>query len=482
MQKLEQEKAGDLLEGNLLGDANGNGGGNASMGVNGGGGSGGADLLGFDRTPALSVADGFGGPLNPSTGSGAVGGSEGPADLLGLGGVLPSQTEPATHAIPGYMGGVTNSENNASAGTIRSGIHLRPSLVTGAMSAGDNTSIDVSHHSEGIRERPATTLPHVSPNVTGMEGNTPVVMGGAETSAKMQMAARLFAGVVSSDNAPKKETATKKKPIMAIGNNSTKMAALDDLLSMGETALAPSLPALCHVSAGDTNSDLTFGAKHEAFALGESHANSIGTIAPSVPAPSIAPPAPPLSDLLGAGPMGGSCGKPPAPTMAPPPPPTMDPSQPPPSWPTIALSPALPASTAAAQNNSLSVTFGAGPMGGSSGMPPAPIIQNNSSSDPFGVGLMGGNSIMPPAPTMAPQRLPMMEPPQPPPSLPTAALSPSALPASAAAVQNNRALSGNPSVEQMQEMIKQQQAQMNQMMQMMQQMQGSGGAGTNNNC
>lgn len=423
---MEQEKVGDLLDGDFLGDAKNNGGGNEGVGADGIGGSGGADLLGFDSTPTPLVADGFGGALAPTAAHRAMESSEGAADLLGLdgvvppmglGGVVPPRTEPATHAIPGYMGGVTNSENTSPDAMGRGRLAPRPSLVTGANRAGDNASIDVNHHLAGIGGGAAITAPRVSPNFSGMESNSSTMIGGAiggsphecaaeersetaqaETSRKMQMAAGLFAGVVSSDNAPKQET-TKKKPVMAIGNNSTAMSALDDLLPMGETAVAPALPAPGYGSVFNSNNDIDSAATRltDAFAqgpVGTSHANNMGTIAPSAPAPSMAPPAPPLSD-------------------------------------------------------------------------------------PFGASVMGGNTSMPPAPTMAPPPPPTMEPPEPPPSLPPTAPSPPALPAPTMAAQNDSALGGNPSVEQMQEIIKQQQAQMNQMMQMMQQMQGNGGAGTN---
>ena len=110
-----------------------------------------------------------------------------------------------------------------------------------------------------------------------------------------------------------------------------------------------------------------------------------------------------------------------------------------------------------------------------------PIMQSdqNSSgcdSDPFGMGPMGGScgipiaGIAPPTPpSMAPPP-PPMQPPPPPPMQP-----PPAPYAMAPNNDANNAFNNNLTVEQMQEMIKQQQAQMNQMMQMMQlmQMQGS---------
>ena len=121
--------------------------------------------------------------------------------------------------------------------------------------------------------------------------------------------------------------------------------------------------------------------------------------------------------------------------------------------------------------------------------PPTAVASNNPafdsfdsmpSSNPFGMGPMGGGSSsmsnmggLPPAPSMAPPPPPMEPPPPPPPPAAATMVSPSSGPPDNAV---NNSLRINPSVEQMQEMIKQQQAQMNQMMQMMQQMQTPGGS------
>jgi hypothetical protein len=94
-------------------------------------------------------------------------------------------------------------------------------------------------------------------------------------------------------------------------------------------------------------------------------------------------------------------------------------------------------------------------------------------SNPFGMGPMGGScsagdipfpSMAPPPPPMQPPPPPPIQPPPPPPAITT----------STPGSDVNNVLNNNPTVEQMQAMIKQQQAQMNQMMQIMQQMQIQG--------
>ena len=114
-----------------------------------------------------------------------------------------------------------------------------------------------------------------------------------------------------------------------------------------------------------------------------------------------------------------------------------------------------------------------------------------SSSDLFGMGPMGTGSL-PPPPSMAPPPPPSEPPPPPPPeaaaqtatAMPAPAqMSPPTMPppATAPPTMPNNMLGGNPSIEQMQEMIKQQQAQMQQMQMMMQQMQMQGGGAAPNN-
>jgi hypothetical protein len=106
---------------------------------------------------------------------------------------------------------------------------------------------------------------------------------------------------------------------------------------------------------------------------------------------------------------------------------------------------------------------------------------HTSYSDPFGMGPMGGSCGIPiegiaphPPPSMAPPP-PPMQPPPPPPMQPP--------PAPSVMTPNNdanNAFNNNLTVEQMQEMIKQQHAQMNQMMQMMRQMQMHGSNNASN--
>jgi len=450
MHALEREQVGDLLEGDLLGDASGDGMFSGGIPSGGGGGSsvGGADLLGFDANPGPPPAtDVFGGASSSSGMANDFG-----ADLLGFDGPTGGNTNalnsggafsPQAAAnstisggrnpvMPGYMGGRTNDigNNNVSNNALNNGagimgtndgFDLRPSVLTGAR--GDAT-VGGPLHSQ--RPPPtASDFAGVDCDISSMGA-----MGGArgtgapggakgalrpdlseeaqmENSRKMHMAAGLFAGVVLSDA---RGTRSQKKSIMAMGNNS-KISALDDLIPVTNTAL----------SSPPTSNDLAFGVNDLTSAMSSSDpfgmrpmggnaANT--TIHPAhapAPAPSMAPPPPSASDPFGMGPMGGTIGDnatiptaappmaPPPPPMEPPPPvPSVDPPPPPPS---TTMSPAM----------ALAMT------------PPNP---NN---------IMGSNN-------------------------------------------NNN----NASVEEMQEMIKQQQAQMAQMMQMMQHMQMQGGGGLNN--
>mmetsp|Transcript_39025 Transcript_39025/g.84111 ORF Transcript_39025/g.84111 Transcript_39025/m.84111 type:complete len:469 (+) Transcript_39025:96-1502(+) len=458
MHALEQEKVGDLLEGDLLGDSSGDG--MVSGGIPGGGSSvGAADLLGFDANPIPPPATDVFGGASASLGMANDFGDGGSADLLGFdgltggnadalnsGGAFSSQSAANSTisagrnpVMPGYMGGQTNNLGNNSmsnnavdkgagiTGT-NNGFDLRPSVLTGVR--GDTTP-NVNSKSIGTMggplhsQRPTPT----ASNFAGIDCDISSMgaMGGArgtgalggakgtlqpelseeaqvENSRKMHMAAGLFAGVVPSDAQGAK---SQKKPIMAMGNNS-KVSALDDLIPVANSAL----------SSPPTSNNLAFGANDltsgmpssDPFGIGPMGGNTTNTTIPPAPAPSLAPPPPPASDPFGMGPMGGIIGDnatiptaalpmaPPPPPMEPPPPvPSMAPPPPPPS---TTMSPAMaPAMTPANPNN-----------------------------------IMGSNN------------------------------------------NNNSA-----SVEEMQEMIKQQQAQMAQMMQMMQQMQMQGGGGLNNN-
>mmetsp|Transcript_16085 Transcript_16085/g.33973 ORF Transcript_16085/g.33973 Transcript_16085/m.33973 type:complete len:882 (-) Transcript_16085:251-2896(-) len=440
MQREQMENVGDLLEGDLLGnDATSSGGApDSSGGFNGGGA---ADLLGFDNNPPPPTTDVFGGasaapsmsPMNNNNYGGA-----GAADLLGFDGLSGGNSDPAPahEVMPGYMGG-GNTNTNATKNMPNvmeptNAFDMCPSLVTGMAMEGAKNS---AQPSPSLAPDFATTSSSMTPKFTdnvdamGAMGGAPGTSiaaevdeeAEAEKSRKMQMAAGLFAGVV-----PNKVATPQKKPIMGSGSSHSNFSALDELVSMGDTTLAPPSTApsttASNSSVFDSSNDLTASATpsttSDAFAMGP-----MGGIAPTPP---VAPPSSSSDPFgmgggpmgvggpMGGGPLGGISDSIPAPSMAPPPLPTEAPPPPP------AMAPPPP------------------PM-----EPPAPPPNNMASS---------GMASNPMGSTMA---------------------MPNAAPA------NNTMMGANPSVEQMQEMIKQQQAQMAQMMQMMQQMQMQGGGSMN---
>ena len=372
MQRLEHEKVGDLLEGDLLGN---NKDGMQSGRPIFGNSDDGADLLGFDSNADSRVdVFGKGPPSFAVTGNLGAGVSD---DLLGIGGLpsgysndinpgLPYSMQP-TSTNSGYIvGKSTNFEKNVnkthSGGTANSGtLNMRSSLVTGIIGGAINESnvsgVLASHH-----------IPSPTPTFNRMENDVFAIRGvhgsmrdeesEAERSRKMHLAEGLFAGVVPAVSA----TAQQKKPIMHSTSNSNAWA-FDDLIPISGTL---------NSSAGAINSS----------AFGASDVTAL--------------PMPSSSDLFGMGPMG--------------------------------MSMPIPSSS----------DFGI-PMGGSS-------ISTVMSIAP-------SSSVPPPPP-------PSMPPPPPPTTYALSAPHPA-----------NTLFGNNPSVEQMQEMIKQQQAQMNQMMQLMQQMQ-----------
>ena len=372
MQRLEQEKVGDLLEGELMRN---NKDGMQSGGATFGNSDDGVDLLGFDSN-ADSRVDVFGGgpPSFAVTDNLGACASD---DLLGFGG-LPSgysndinsgllySLQP-TSTNSGYIvGKPTNLENNANKTHVA--LTMRPSLVTGIIGdAGNDSNVSgvlASHHIHS-----PTPISNRMENdvfaIGGVHGTMRDEEAEAERSRKMHLAEGLFAGVVPSVSA----TAQLKKPIMHSVSNSNAWA-FDDLIPVSDTL---------NTSAGAINGS----------AFGASDVTSL-QISSS-------------SDLFGMGPMG--------------------------------MSMPIPSSS------DLGI-----PMGGSS--------------------ISSAMSIAP-SPSVPPPPPPSMPPPPP----PTTTASPH--PA-------KNLFGNNPSVEQMQEMIKQQQAQMNQMMQLMQQMQMQGSINNSN--
>eukprot|EP00571_Detonula_confervacea_P006052 CAMPEP_0172313868 /NCGR_PEP_ID=MMETSP1058-20130122/21155_1 /TAXON_ID=83371 /ORGANISM="Detonula confervacea, Strain CCMP 353" /LENGTH=788 /DNA_ID=CAMNT_0013027593 /DNA_START=161 /DNA_END=2527 /DNA_ORIENTATION=- len=328
MQQLEQEQVGDLLEGDLLGDPSSPGGGISSSGaMMAGDNNAGADFFGFDNNPPPPT-DVFGSIASPAMSNNNMVAGGGTADLLGFdglgggnsnvvnsGGAFSPQHESMPSTMSGYMGGTNNLESSMNnpapmGGGImdaNSSFDMRPSLVTGMR--GDTVGNPTGQPS--MQQQP---LSRATPNFSGIDNNVSAMgdMAGvqgnpitylqpeldeaakAEKSRKMQMASGLFAGMVPNNDALK--TAHQRKPIMQSGNNSN-VSALDDLINVSDTALAP--------SAAVNNSSIF-------------NVNDLNS------------PTMPPSDPFGMGPMGGdsSMGIPPPPPMAPPPPPMAPPPPP----------------------------------------------------------------------------------------------------------------------------------------------------------
>jgi len=456
MQQLEQEKVSGLLEGDLLGDAQVQASFQEELGAMAGGssGGGGADLLGFDTNPGRApTADVFGGaaPSSGMTNTMTTNyGGGGSADFFGFdglsggtstavpcGGAFPTQPMPTNQIMPGYMGGGNNNmQNTNNAATMgggmmgtNNGFDMRPSLVTG-MRSGDTANY-ANNNPTVAGGRPSTSSPHPSSttlNFTGMENDVSTMgaMGGAPGTGAMGE----VRGTLQPEWNEEAQEEKSRKMQMAAGlfagvvppNNVPKAANAQrkPIMAMGNNN--------SNISAWDDLIPVADTALSPPTSANNSSFNSAMR----------------SSDPFGMGPMGGNSNTNSS-TVIPPPapaPPSMAPSPP-----------------------SLSDPFGMGPIGGSSG--------NMTTAPP--------QMAPPPPPPMAPPP-PPMEPPTPP--RPTTMSPPTMTPPTMAqppnATTNNNGLGANPSVEQMQEMIKQQQAQMSQMMQMMQQMQG-GGSNNNNN-
>ncbi|KAL7529933.1 hypothetical protein ACHAXR_003232, partial [Thalassiosira sp. AJA248-18] len=266
MKKLEEEKVGDLLEGDLLGAAatmsstvGGNSSANGGMSCDYG-----ADLLGFDNNPpTTSSTHIFGGAVPPSAMTGTMAGGGGvSADLLGFDGLTTGSfsAHPAPMTSGGIMGvntleNTNNFENNAATmggGGImgnNANFDMRPSLVTGMRGDTGNIPSNPAFMGEPVSQ-PASA----APNFPGAENgvSTMGVMGGAqgtpisslqpeldeeaeaENSRKMTMAAGLFAGVVPNGSS----NTSQRNQIMQSGNNSN-ISALDELIPTSDAPLAP---------------------------------------------------------------------------------------------------------------------------------------------------------------------------------------------------------------------------------------------------
>ena len=389
MQRLDQEKVGDLLEGDLLGNGKDD---MQGSGTAFGGNADGADLLGFGGNATPWVPASYAGTGNQGAGVSA--------DLLGFGGqssgynndikfggsylAQPIPTNSGYH-VAQSINFEDDSNTHVDIALNRTNFNMRPSLMTGSTGGAANAS-----NRSGMVTSPQ--LPSPIPAFYGM-ANDVYATGGVqstihdeeaetEKSRKMHLANSLFAGVVPAVSA----TAQQKQPIMHSGNNPN-ARALDDLIPMSHTSLNSSAGA---------NTSSAFGANDSAsFVVSSS------------------------SDLFG---MGGLMG-----------------------------------------GSSISHVTSI-----------APLI--SSHPDPFGMdGPMGGSSINN-ITSIAP--LPSMPPPPPPPSMPPP---PPPIPMTLSTPQAaNNLFGNNPSVEQMQEMIKQQQTQMNHMMNLMQQMQMQGSSNNPN--
>ncbi|KAL3822650.1 hypothetical protein ACHAXA_001803 [Cyclostephanos tholiformis] len=388
MHRLDQEKVGDLLEGDLLGNGKDNlQGDGTAFGDN----SDGADLLGLGGNATSWIPASYAGTDNQGAGVstdllGFGGQSSGYGKDVKSGGSYLPQLVPTNSSY--IVGKSISLEDNANthirdvAGNSNR-FNIRPSLVTGTTGVAENASyrsgVVTSH------QLPSPTFSGTINDVFAIGGHLGTIRdeeAEAEKSRKMHLANGLFAGVVPAVSA----IAQQKQPIMHSANN-LNARAFDDLIPISDTSL---------------NSSARFN-NNSAFGTSDLTSFSVS----------------PSSDPFGmGGPMGGG--------------------------------------------NISNVTSIAHPSS-------VPI---SSYPDPFGMGgPMGGSSIsivtsIAPPPSMPPPPPPM---PPPPPPMPTTLSPPQAV---------DTLLGNNPSVEQMQEMIKQQQAQMNQMMNLMQQMRMQG---SNNN-
>ena len=312
MQREEQERVGDLLEGDLLGDTSNVAAGNTSIDNVG------EDLLGFassnpNPTPQVDV---FGmsstAPITSTNDTATHGGS---ADLLGFSSDVNSTIPQHMPTQSNMPNGIINIEpigqNNTTPmnGSLinNTKFDLRPSLVTG-MSAGTSSSVPI----EPPPQPPPSSTAHFS-DLQHDDVSSMGAMGGvqgtpigslqesslqqkadeeeaqAEKSRKMQIAAGLFAGVPSHPSVPQ------QAPIMQ-QLNSSNISALDYLIPVSDTSQAPSASTTNNISAFDDNahndaipvSD-TFG-----LAMGGSSTHDDNNTSIPIPPP-MAPPPPPMA-------------------------------------------------------------------------------------------------------------------------------------------------------------------------------------------
>jgi hypothetical protein len=255
MQRLETDKVGDLLEGDLVG-------GNVATPVS----TGTADLLGFDA---------FGGGEAPSSVNNTAASS---VDLLGFDEFSvgnPTPSVPATTATSndtddrtGSVGKVNTS--NASSSMNKSGGNrnnfgmddMRPSLVTGNFGSGGSGFLDnnlLGATMGGHAPQPPSIPPPVFSDssdaygmgamggVRGSSANTTLASeqdeeAKADRERKMNLAAGIFAGLV-----PEQSTSAavnQRKPIMQTGGSSVTSSALDELIPVTRPFVTSSSTAL----------------------------------------------------------------------------------------------------------------------------------------------------------------------------------------------------------------------------------------------
>ena len=309
MQREEQEKVGDLLEGDLLGDTSNVAAGNTTIDNVG------EDLLGFassnpDPTPQVDV---FGmsatAPIASTNDAATQGGS---ADLLGFSSDVNS-TIPQHMPIQSNMPKIINSEpigqNNTTPmnGSLinNSNFDLRPSLVTGMRETGTSSvpierppppPSSTNHFSDlqhddvssmgamgGVQGTPIGSLQESSLQQKADEEEAQ-----AEKSRKMQIAAGLFAGVPSHPSIPQ------QAPVMQ--QNSSNISALDDLIPVSDTSQVPSATTTNNISAFDDNAHNDAIPVSDTFGMAMGGSSSHDTNNTSIPIPPpMAPPPPPMA-------------------------------------------------------------------------------------------------------------------------------------------------------------------------------------------
>jgi len=308
MQREEQERVGDLLEGDLLGNIDA---GNTTIDNVG------EDLLGFassnpDPTPQVDV---FGmsatAPIASTNDAATQGGS---ADLLGFSPDvnitmpqhMPTQSNmPSGNTNSHELTGQSNSAPMNNGGVMNNtNFDLRPSLVTGMSSGTSSVPIErpppppssTNHFSDlqhddvssmgamgGVQGTPIGSLQESSLQQKADEEEAQ-----AEKSRKMQIAAGLFAGVPSHPSIPQ------QAPIMQ--QNSSNISALDDLIPVSDTSQVPSATTTNNISAFDDNAHNDAIPVSDTFGMAMGGSSSHDTNNTSIPIPPpMAPPPPPMA-------------------------------------------------------------------------------------------------------------------------------------------------------------------------------------------